>query len=199
MKFEEILPHLEKGKRVGNLLLDFGETQAKKSMEQLNNTIHDILYEDQEKSDSYHESFIKSVKDREKQKSIEINDLNQLDELISLEEAIHDYQQAREDYLKKVEEVTNFFKIDRQVFESILRIHFNASEVYVSEKEVKLIRYNDEEQKRLYEESGVFYDNIPEEAEEFLKTRKYIHKYIEVNEGVLKEEITFNIDNETGE
>lgn len=78
MKFEEILPHLEKGKRVGNLPLDFGETQAKKSMEQLNNTIHDILYGDQEKLDSYHfnEPFIKSVKDREKQKSIEINDLN---------------------------------------------------------------------------------------------------------------------------
>lgn len=80
MKFEEILSHLVKVKRVGNLPLDFGETQAKKSMESLNNTIHDILYEDQEKDDSYHfnEPFIKSVKDREKQKSIEINDLNQL-------------------------------------------------------------------------------------------------------------------------
>ena len=66
--------------RVGNLPLDFGETQAKKSMEPLNNTIHDILYGDQEKLDSYqfNEHFIKSVKDREKQKSIEINDLNQL-------------------------------------------------------------------------------------------------------------------------
>jgi len=117
-----------------------------------------------------------------------------MNELIPLEEAMHDYQQAREDYLKKVEEAENFFKIDRQIFESILRTHFNASEVYVSGNEVKFIRYNDEEQKRLYEENGVFYDNIPEEAEEFLKTRKYIHKYIEVNEGVLKEEITFNID-----
>ncbi len=59
-------------KKVGNLPLDFGETRAKKSMEPLNNTIHDILYGDQKKLDSYHfnEHFIKSVKDREKQKSI---------------------------------------------------------------------------------------------------------------------------------
>lgn len=174
---------MKKGKRVGNLPLDYGETQAKKTMERLENTIHDILHGDQEKLDSYHftEPFIKSVKDREKQKSIEINDLNQLfemGELIPLEEAIHDYQQAREDYLKKVEQTKNFFKIDRQIFESILRIHFNASEVYVSGNEVKLIKYNNED------------DKMPEEAEEFLKTRKYIHKYIDT----FKEEITFNID-----
>lgn len=104
-----------------------------------------------------------------------------------LEEVIFDYQQAREDYLKKVEEAKNFFKTDRQVFESILRIHFNASEVYVSDNEVKLIYIGDEQNEG-------FYDNIPEEAEEFLKNRKYIHKYIESNKDTSKIEITFNID-----
>lgn len=56
--------------RVGNLPLDFGEIQAKKAMKPLNNTIHDILYGDQEKLDFYHfnEHFVKSVKDREKTK-----------------------------------------------------------------------------------------------------------------------------------
>lgn len=67
--------------KVGNLPVNFGEIQAKKSMESLNNIIDDILHEDQEDSDDsyqFNESFIKTIKDREKQKSIEITDLNQL-------------------------------------------------------------------------------------------------------------------------
>lgn len=114
--------------------------------------------------------------------------------MLDCEEAISDYQQAREDYLKKVEEAKNFFKIDRQVFESILRIHFKATEVYVSDNEVKLIYLGDEQNGGFHEKNGVFYDNIPEEAELFLKTRKYLHKYIEVNDDTSKEVITFNID-----
>ena len=109
-----------------------------------------------------------------------------MSELIPLEEAISDYQQAREDYIKKVEEAKNFFKIDRQVFESILRIHFKATEVYVFDNEVKLIYLGDEQDRG-------FYDNIPEEAEEFLKNRKYLHKYIESNKDTSKMEITFKI------
>lgn len=67
--------------KVGNLPVNFGETQAKKSMESLNQIINDILHEDQEDSndsDQFNESFIKSIKNSEKQKSIEITDLNQL-------------------------------------------------------------------------------------------------------------------------
>lgn len=67
--------------KVGNLPVNFGETQAKKSMESLNQIINDILHEGQEDSndsDKYNESFIKTIKAREKQKSIEITDLNQL-------------------------------------------------------------------------------------------------------------------------
>lgn len=67
--------------KVGNLPVNFGEIQAKKSMESLNQIINDILHEDQEDSDDsyqFNESFIKTIKDREKQKSIEITDLNQL-------------------------------------------------------------------------------------------------------------------------
>ncbi len=67
--------------KVGNLPVNFGEIQAKKSMESLNNIIDDILQGDQEDSDDsyqFNESFIKTIKDREKQKSIEITDLNQL-------------------------------------------------------------------------------------------------------------------------
>lgn len=65
---------------IGNLPMNFGESQAKKSMEPLNNTIHDILYGDQDDLDSYefNESFIKNIKDTEKEESIEIADLNQL-------------------------------------------------------------------------------------------------------------------------
>lgn len=60
--------------KVGNLPVNFGEIQAKKSMESLNNIIDDILQGDQEDSDDsypFNESFIKTIKDREKQKSIE--------------------------------------------------------------------------------------------------------------------------------
>lgn len=67
--------------KVGNLPVNFGETQAKKSMESLNQIINDILHEDQEDSNDsnqFNESFIKSIKNSEKQKSIEITDLNQL-------------------------------------------------------------------------------------------------------------------------
>ena len=67
--------------KVGNLPVNFGETQAKKSMESLNQIINDILYEDQEDSNDsgqFNESFIKSIKNTEKQESIEIKDLNQL-------------------------------------------------------------------------------------------------------------------------
>lgn len=67
--------------KVGNLPVNFGETQAKKSMESLNQMINDILHEDQEDSNDsykYNESFIKSIKNTEKQESIEIKDLNQL-------------------------------------------------------------------------------------------------------------------------
>lgn len=62
---------------------NYGEIMAKRSMELLNNMIHDIVNGNQEKLDSHHfnEPFIKSVKDREKQKSIETNDLNQLFDL----------------------------------------------------------------------------------------------------------------------
>ena len=67
--------------KVGNLPVNFGETQAKKSMESLNQIINDILHEDQEDSndsDQFNESFIKSIKNTEKQESIEIKELNQL-------------------------------------------------------------------------------------------------------------------------
>lgn len=70
-----------KCKKVGNLPVDFGEKEAEKSMESLNQIINDILHEDQEDSndsDKYNESFIKSIKNTEKQESIEIKDLNQL-------------------------------------------------------------------------------------------------------------------------
>lgn len=67
--------------KVGNLPVNFGEKEAEKSMESLNQIINDILHEDQEDSndsDKYNESFIKSIKNSEKQKSIEIKELNQL-------------------------------------------------------------------------------------------------------------------------
>lgn len=65
--------------KVGNLPVDFGEKEAKKSMKSLNNIIDDILHGDHEDSnEAFNESFIKTIKDREKQKSIEITDLNQL-------------------------------------------------------------------------------------------------------------------------
>lgn len=72
---------INKLRNVGNLPLDFGEKEAEKSMESLNKIINDILHEDQEDSndsDKYNESFIKSIKNTEKQKSIEIKELNQL-------------------------------------------------------------------------------------------------------------------------
>lgn len=81
-----------KCKKVGNLPVDFGEKEAEKSMESLNKKVNDILQGDQEDSDDsyqFNESFIKTIKDREKQKSIEITDLNQLfeEEYLTDEEA----------------------------------------------------------------------------------------------------------------
>lgn len=66
--------------RVGNLPLDFGEIQAKKSMESLNKTINEILSEEDDIPDSYEfkDSFVKSVKDRENQKSVELDNLDEL-------------------------------------------------------------------------------------------------------------------------
>lgn len=70
----------EEKMRVGNLPLDFGKIQAKKSMESLNNTINKILCEEENMPDSYEfkESFVKSVKDRENQESIELKNLDEL-------------------------------------------------------------------------------------------------------------------------
>lgn len=72
---------INKLRNVGNLPLDFGEKEAEKSMESLNQIINELLQETQEDShdsDQVNESFIKSIKNTEKQESIEIKDLNQL-------------------------------------------------------------------------------------------------------------------------
>lgn len=70
----------EAEKKVGNLPLDFGEIQAKKSMESLNKTINEILSEEDDILDSHEfkDSFVKSVKDRENQKSVELDNLDEL-------------------------------------------------------------------------------------------------------------------------
>lgn len=75
---------IEARMKVGDLPSDFGKLQAQKSMESLNSTIHDILFGNQDDLDSYqaldsyqfNERFIKSIKNREKQKSYEIKDLD---------------------------------------------------------------------------------------------------------------------------
>ena len=70
----------EEKMRVGDLPLDFGEVQARKSMESLNNIINEILSEEGDIPDSYEfkDSFVKSVKDRENQKSVELENLDEL-------------------------------------------------------------------------------------------------------------------------
>ena len=96
----------ETGKRVGDLPLDFGEVQAKKTMESLIKTINEILSEEDDIPDSYEfkGSFVKSVKDRENQKSVE---LGNLDELFSVKqgENMNTYEKSYEEIINKLSDV----------------------------------------------------------------------------------------------
>ena len=59
-------------------------------------------------------------------------------EIITIEEAIHDYKQAYKDYTKTITKANKFLQNDIDVLKAILQPYFPASEVDVTGKSITL-------------------------------------------------------------
>lgn len=59
-------------------------------------------------------------------------------EIITIEEAIHDYKQAYEDYKETITKANKFLENDKDVIKAILMTYFPASEVDVNGKSITL-------------------------------------------------------------